>query len=431
MKKYLLPFIIALSALSVSASAAFYSVTGLSMLFAGASFAVLIMASSLEVAKLVIASLLYQYWDKINKVLRTYLTVAACVLVLITSAGIYGFLSSAYQSTATKSEIVDKQIAALETKKHLYEDSRNSILKEKQSLAELKGTLSKGSTTQFTDRNGNLVVRSNKASINQIDQANKSDEKLSNKVDIVNDSIFSLENQILAVKVNSESTSELGPLKYLSKLTGQPMDKIINWFLLVIIFVFDPLAISLVIAANFAFAQIRKDPTHESDEEDKELLDNPLVDETIEWDEYGNPTPIIDEEPKQAGVPVMVDPKTGKFYYEEPEINPFSLDLNNDGVIEEKEIEQIVDQADTNNDKVIDEQEAQLANLDPEIAEKLNQLNESLGKVKAVNEKQKYDFNWNELDLVQEEIEKIKKLSFELGSLNQKKKDDDNTITYF
>ena len=74
MKKYLLPLVIALSALSVSASAAFYSVTGLSMLFAGASFAVLIMASSLEVAKLVIASLLYQYWDKLNKLLKTYLT---------------------------------------------------------------------------------------------------------------------------------------------------------------------------------------------------------------------------------------------------------------------------------------------------------------------------------------------------------------------
>jgi hypothetical protein len=77
MKKYLLPLIITLSALSVSVSAAFYSVTGLSMLFAGASFAVLIMASSLEVAKLVIASLLYQYWEKLNKILRTYLTIAA------------------------------------------------------------------------------------------------------------------------------------------------------------------------------------------------------------------------------------------------------------------------------------------------------------------------------------------------------------------
>ena len=87
-KKGFFPFLIAASALSVSASAAFYSVSGLSKLFAGASFEVIIMAASLEVAKLVIASLLYQYWDTINKWLRTYLTIAATVLVLITSMGI-------------------------------------------------------------------------------------------------------------------------------------------------------------------------------------------------------------------------------------------------------------------------------------------------------------------------------------------------------
>jgi len=76
LKKLIFPFIVALSALSVSLSAAFYSVTGLSKLFAGASFEVLIMASSLEIAKLVIASLLYQYWNEINKLLRFYLTTA-------------------------------------------------------------------------------------------------------------------------------------------------------------------------------------------------------------------------------------------------------------------------------------------------------------------------------------------------------------------
>lgn len=451
MKKYLLPLIIALSALSVSASAAFYSVTGLSMLFAGASFAVLIMASSLEVAKLVIASLLYQYWEKLNKILRIYLTVAACILVLITSAGIYGFLSAAYQETATKSEIVDKQIAALESKKKLYEDSRNNILQEKQSLATLRGTLSKGSTTQYTDRNGNLVVRTNNAAIRNIESASKSDEKLSGKIDIVNDSIFSLENQILEVKVNSEATSELGPLKYISNLTGQPMDKIINWFLLVIIFVFDPLAISLVIAANFAFAQIhpKKESSLEEnvdgmrkvveayddlEDEIKEWEEASLTDlQDIEWDEYGNPSPIIDEQPKkQEGIPVMVDPKTGKLFYEEPTPTITNLDLDNDGVVEEKEIQQIFDQVDTNNNNIIEDQEAQLVNLDPEITNKLNQLNESFDKLKAVNEKQRYDFDWNELDAVQEEIEKIQKLSLELGSLKQnKKKDDDNTITYF
>ena len=430
MKKYLLPLIIALSALSVSISAAFYSVTGLSMLFAGASFAVLIMASSLEVAKLVIASLLYQYWNKLNKILRTYLTIAACVLVLITSAGIYGFLSAAYQSTATKSEIVDKQIAALESKKKLYEDSRDNILQEKQSLATLRGTLSKGSTTQYTDKNGNLVVRTNNAAIRNIESASKSDEKLSGKIDVVNDSIFSLENQILEVKVNSEVTSELGPLKYISNLTGQPMDKIINWFLLVIIFVFDPLAISLVIAANFAFAQIRKDPIHELTEEDKEWLDASLVDETLEWDEYGNPSPVVDEKLKQEGVPVMVDPKTGKFFYEEPDSEPLNLDLDGDGVIEEEELQQVFDEADTNDDNIIDEEEAKQANLDPETAKKLNQLNKQVEGV-VDNVKQYYNFNQEELNQINQQIDKIKKLSLELGSLKQNKKDDDNTITYF
>jgi hypothetical protein len=259
-KERIFPFIIALSALSVSASAAYYSVTGLSMLFAGASVAVLIMASSLEISKLVIVSLLYQYWNKLNGLLRSYLTLAAVILILITSAGIYGFLSGAYQTTANQSSIVDQKIQTLETKKGLYEDTRNNILKEKQSIAELKGTLSSSTTTQSTDRRGNLVIKSNKANIEQLQAANTSDEKLTTKLDITNDSIFALENKILEVKTTSKAANELGPLKYLSNLTGQSMDKIINWFLLVIIFVFDPLAISLVIAANFAFARLKPEP---------------------------------------------------------------------------------------------------------------------------------------------------------------------------
>ena len=259
-KERTFPFLIALSALSVSASAAFYSVTGLSMLFAGASLAVIIMASSLEIAKLVIASLLYQYRNTLPKLLKIYLTIAAVVLVLITSAGIYGYLSNAYQKTADQTSIIDSKIASLETKKKLYENTRNNILQEKQSLSELKGTLSKGSTTQYTDRKGNLVVKSNNASIKQIENASKSDEKLSTKLDVANDSIFAIETKILEIKTTSTAESELGPLKYLSTLTGVSMDKIINWYILVIIFVFDPLAISLVIAANFAFSRLQKKP---------------------------------------------------------------------------------------------------------------------------------------------------------------------------
>jgi hypothetical protein len=257
LKNKIFPLLIALSALSVSASAAFYSVSGLSKLFAGASLEVIIMASSLEVAKLVIASLLYQYWDSLNKGLRAYLAVATCVLILITSAGIYGFLSGAYQETANKEGIVTQQITALETKKVLYEETRDNFLADRKSNNELRGTFSKGSTTQYTDKNGNLVVRTNNSAIRNIESTAKENEKLATKLDVVNDSIFALETQILEAKVNSEAASELGPLKYLSELTGVEMNRIINWLLLIIIFVFDPLAIALVIAANFAFTQLR------------------------------------------------------------------------------------------------------------------------------------------------------------------------------
>jgi hypothetical protein len=436
-KERIFPLIIALSALSVSASAAVYSVTGLSMLFAGASTAVIIMAASLEISKLVIASLLYQYWNKLNKILRTYLTIAAAVLILITSAGIYGYLSSAYQKTADQTSIVDSKIASLETKKKLYENTRDGILQEKKSLSELKGSLSKGTTTQYTDKKGNLVVRSNNASIKQIESASKSDEKLSSKLDVVNDSIFSIESKILEVKNNATAKSELGPLKYLSQLTGVAMDRIINWYILVIIFVFDPLAIALVIAANFAFAQLikrKETPIEETVEDMRKVVNayDDLEEEMKEWEEASltdlQDDEIVWEEPKkQKGVPIMVDPKTGKFFYEEPE--SVDLDLDGDGVVEAEELQQVFDEADTNDDGIIDNEEAKTANLDPETAQKLNQLNKQVEGV-VDNVKQYYNFNPEELSQINDQIEKIKKLSMELGSLKNKK-DDDNTITYF
>lgn len=259
-KERIFPSLIALSALSVSVSAAYYSVTGLGMLFAGASLAVMVLASCLEIAKLIIASLLYQYRKTLPKLLKIYLTISAVVLVLITSAGIYGFLSSSYQTTKDQSTIVESKIAALESKKKLFEETRDNILKEKQSIANLQGTLSQASTTQYTDKKGNLVIKSNNATIKNIESASQSNEKLSSKIDIINDSIFAIESKILEIKTTAVGQSELGPLKYISSLTGIEMDKIINWYILVIIFVFDPLAISLVIASNFAFSQINKKP---------------------------------------------------------------------------------------------------------------------------------------------------------------------------
>ena len=261
LKRNLFPFLIAFSALSVSASAAFYSVTGLSKLFAGASFEVLIMAASLEVAKLVIASLLYQYWDTLNRWLKTYLMIAAIVLVFITSMGIYGFLSAAYQETATKMGNIDAQVELIETKRDNLKERLAIYTEEKQSLNEAMSELRTGlsnNVIQYKDKEtGEIITTTSRATRQalerQLDQAINRQDELNSRIDAVNEEIFEYEAEIVELETGGDVAGELGPLKYLSGLTGIPMDQIINYLLLIIIFVFDPLAISLVVAANFAF----------------------------------------------------------------------------------------------------------------------------------------------------------------------------------
>ena len=258
MKKYIFPFIIALSALSVSASAAFYSVFGLSKLFAGASLEVIIMAGTLEVAKLIVASLLYQYWGVINKILRTYLVIATFVLMVITSGGIYGFLSGAFEETNTQSEFLNKQVAVIDAKRTRFIETRDDL---KITISNLTTSLANPTMIQYVDSaSGQLVTttssRQRKLLESQLNAA-KSD------INGVTDSIAVLDITILNTQIDNEYARELGPLKYMAKLTGKPMGQIVNWFMLLIIFVFDPLAIAMVVAANMAFAQIKgvaKDP---------------------------------------------------------------------------------------------------------------------------------------------------------------------------
>jgi len=308
-KKYTFPSIIALSALSVSASAAFYSVSGLSKLFAGATFEVIIMAGSLEVAKLVIASLLYQYWDTINKLLRVYLTVAAIILVLITSMGIYGFLSAAYQETYQKLTVQQNQIEFLENKSKFYEDDIQRYDQELTQISDNISALSSAKATSIQVRDTSVVggIRTTVSTAElrlaqnrlAIEENNRKDVYL--KRNVAADSLQKYKLDILALQNNADTVGELGPLQYLSGLTGTPMDKIINILLLIIIFVFDPLAISLVVAANFAFDKARPKKNlygekvwDEDDFEDFEITTNDgLEDEKAEgvpedydeWDE--------------------------------------------------------------------------------------------------------------------------------------------------
>ena len=260
-KKGMFPFLIAFSALSVSASAAFYSVSGLSKLFAGASLEVIIMAGSLEFAKLITASLLYQYWDTINKTLRTYLAISTVVLVLITSMGIYGFLSAAYQETYSKLSTIENQKGFIQKKIDFYQNDVNRYDEEIKRISSNISTLSnaKASTIQVRDTSVSGGFRQTisttelRMAQNRINIEEENRKLAQSKRTIASDSLQKFQLQVLDLDNNNEVAGELGPLQYLSSLTGYPMDKIINVLLLIIIFVFDPLAISLVVAANFAF----------------------------------------------------------------------------------------------------------------------------------------------------------------------------------
>ena len=302
LKKGLFPFIIAFTALSVSASAAFYSVSGLSKLFAGAAFEVIIMAGSLEVAKLVIASLLYQYWSVINKGLRVYLTVATFILVLITSMGIYGFLSSAYQDTYRQLTIKNNKTSFLTQKKDFY---NKDVIRYDQELERISNNIStlsnaKVSNIQVRDTTVSSGFRSTisttelRLSQKRIDVEEQNRKDVQAKREQVADSLQKYQLAILELENDSDVAGELGPLEYLSKLTDISMDRIINYLLLVIIFVFDPLAISLVIAANFAFDQAY--PKKE-EEEIEEVEDEEEKTEDIEVEhEIVTPSDLTKEE---------------------------------------------------------------------------------------------------------------------------------------
>ena len=265
-KDRIFPFIITLSALSVSASAAFYSVSGLSKLFAGASFEVIVMASSLEISKLVIASLLYQYRKTLPKLLKYYLSSACVILILITSMGIYGFLSSAYQETANKAGKVESQILLVETKRDNIQSQLITYNSEKENINQALADLRKGlanNVIQYKDKETGQIITTTSSSTRrslerQLEQALLRQDNINSKVETFNQKIFDYETEIIDIKTNDNVAAELGPLKYLSGLTGVEMDKIINYLLLTIVFVFDPLAIALVIAANYAFEKLKE-----------------------------------------------------------------------------------------------------------------------------------------------------------------------------
>jgi hypothetical protein len=302
MKKQILPWLILACALGLSGTAAYYSIIGLSLLFSSIAIPVIIMASFLEVSKIIIASLLHSYWKGLNVILRGYLTVSLIVLSLITSLGIYGLLSSGYQDTLNRVNVVNKHVEVLDTKRDRFNESLTYLQNEKQSIDQSISELRNGlanNKVQYRDRQTGEIITTtssaNRKSLeNQLDKSTETRDKISDKIVVLQDSISNIDIQILNIESDMELAAELGPLTYISKLTGKSMDSVVNILTMMIIFIFDPLAISLVLAANYAFTLIkpqpepvsepvkleepkRQDPPNQIVEKMKNIVNNPSI----------------------------------------------------------------------------------------------------------------------------------------------------------
>jgi hypothetical protein len=268
MKDKLLPWFLLFCSLGLSGTAAYYSVIGLSVVFVGVAIPVIVMGSFLEISKIAIATYLHDKWKETYGVLKIYMTIALVTLSIITSLGIYGLLSGGFQENIAKLEISEKQVKNVEVKKKRFEEIKVELTKEKTNLdgdiTKLRDGLSTNTTTQTVDqRTGQLITRANNANRKsfegQLKDAQTRRDTISNRIDAFNDSITKLDVQILDMQSQEMSGSELGTIKYISELTGWGVKQTANIFILILIFVFDPLAITLVIATNQAFKGKRKE----------------------------------------------------------------------------------------------------------------------------------------------------------------------------
>lgn len=267
MNEKFLPWFLLFCALGLSGTAAYYSVIGLSVVFIGVATPVIIMGTFLEISKLAIATYLHDKWKETYGLLKFYLTTALVVLSVITSLGIYGLLSTGFQGNIAKLEINQKKIKNIEVKKERFEEVKTDLNKEKRiidgDITKLRDGLSNNTTTQSVDRQtGQIVTKANNANRQsfetQLNIATSKRDEISKKIDNLNDSITKLDLEVLNIESEEIVSSELGAIKYISEVFGWDIKNVANIFILILIFVFDPLAITLVIATNQAFKTVRK-----------------------------------------------------------------------------------------------------------------------------------------------------------------------------
>ena len=248
-----LKFLVGFSALIIAGCAAFFSVTGLGVLFSGASTAVMVMAGSLEFAKLVAATYLKQMWDEIKGFNKWYLTISVGILMMITSAGIFGYLSNAFQAQSLQLQQVDREVLVFSTK----------IEQNNSQITQLNTQLGQLSSTQNTILDKGTV---NNRLLRSIDNKDRQVATINKKISTLQDENAKNTEKINEIKIkNLDLEKEVGGFRFIAEAFGIELKNVVKFFIFLIVIVFDPLAIALIIAFNGLIGK-KKEKTYDLDD---------------------------------------------------------------------------------------------------------------------------------------------------------------------
>jgi cell division protein FtsB len=245
-----------LTTLSIAGSAAYFSVVGLARVFSGAFWSIIAMGCSLEAGKLVGASYLYRHWKDMSKVMRAYLLGAVVVLMGITSMGIFGYLSSAFQSNVLPYQQQQQQIVQLENDKSEAERLKTERMTREEEINKQIANL----PNNFV-RGRSRLMDANKAELEQIrsDVAHYTDQ-----IRTDTQQIGVLKGKVL------EETAHVGPIIFISQVFGADVNQATKWLIILLILVFDPLAVILTVGTNLAILKYKAEK-NPAPEEPKEL----------------------------------------------------------------------------------------------------------------------------------------------------------------
>ncbi len=320
-----LKVLVGLSAILIAGCAAYFSVTGLGVLFSGASVSVMVMAGSLELAKLVAATYLKQEWDTLKGFNKWYLTISVATLMLITSAGIFGYLSNAFQQQNLGLQKIERDIAVYQTQITKNDAEINRFTTQLNNLQQIRTSQESNLSKQIDkDKSTARVSQMIRNADKEMSSISKRIDELTKQNNVSLDSINSIKN----ANINLER--EVGGFRFVAEAFNVPLNTVVKFFIFIIVIVFDPLAVALIIAFNGLIMKRKEEKILEKIESkdyevygDKETQKQALVD-LMEMDQkmglYDEPfdNPLI----KENETPIILSENDKKTFFDNIENPP-------------------------------------------------------------------------------------------------------------